>query len=69
MSTGACIGHVGPEALAGGPLGKLRDGDTIQIIIDRVNLSGTIDFIGENDERFDPDEGARRLDARPGIQT
>ncbi len=47
VSTGACIGHVGPEALAGGPLGKLRDGDTIQIIIDRVNLSGTIDLIGE----------------------
>ena len=28
VSTGACIGHVGPEALAGGPLGKLREGDT-----------------------------------------
>ena len=27
VSTGACIGHVGPEALAGGPIGKLRDGD------------------------------------------
>ena len=24
VSTGACIGHVGPEALAGGPIGKLR---------------------------------------------
>lgn len=53
VSTGACIGHVGPEALAGGPLGKLRDGDIIRIVIDRVNLSGTIDLIGENnlDER------------------
>ena len=38
VSTGACIGHVGPEALAGGPLGKVRDGDLIQIVIDRVNL-------------------------------
>ena len=57
VSTGACIGHVGPEALAGGPLGKLRDGDTIQIIIDRVNLSGQIDFIGEGDKRFDVDTG------------
>jgi putative YjhG/YagF family dehydratase len=45
VSTGACIGHVGPEALAGGPLGKLRDGDTIQIIVDRVNLSGSIDVL------------------------
>jgi putative YjhG/YagF family dehydratase len=40
ISTGACIGHVGPEALAGGPLGKLRDDDTIRIIVDRVNVSG-----------------------------
>jgi putative YjhG/YagF family dehydratase len=48
VSTGACIGHVGPEALAGGPLGKLRDGDTIQIIVDRVNLSGTINLIGDD---------------------
>ncbi|HSB03061.1 MAG TPA: dihydroxy-acid dehydratase, partial [Anaerolineales bacterium] len=45
VSTGACIGHVGPEALAGGPLGKLWDGDTIQIIVDRVNLSGSIDVL------------------------
>jgi putative YjhG/YagF family dehydratase len=45
VSTGACIGHVGPEAMAGGPLGKLRDGDMIQIIVDRVNLSGSIDVL------------------------
>jgi dihydroxyacid dehydratase/phosphogluconate dehydratase len=65
VSTGACIGHVGPEALAGGPLGKLRDGDTIQIIVDRVNLSGSIDVIGENEEGLDPAEAASRLAARP----
>lgn len=46
VSTGACIGHVGPEALAGGPLGRVRDGDKIQIIVDRVNLVGRIDLIG-----------------------
>src|SRR5437899_5635489 len=34
VSTGACIGHVGPEALAGGPLGKLVDGDLVQVVID-----------------------------------
>jgi putative YjhG/YagF family dehydratase len=45
ISTGACIGHVGPEALAGGPLGKLRDDDTIRIIVDRVKLSGSIDVL------------------------
>ena len=41
VSTGACIGHVSPEALAGGPIGKLRDGDRIQIVIDRNKLEGT----------------------------
>jgi xylonate dehydratase len=46
VSTGACIGHVGPEALAGGPIGKLRDGDTIRIVIDRQKLEGTVDYIG-----------------------
>src|SRR5205814_6736659 len=38
VSTGACIGHVSPEALAGGPIGKLRDGDRIRIVIDRNKL-------------------------------
>ncbi len=64
VSTGACIGHVGPEALADGPISKLQDGDTIQIIIDCNQLTGTIDFIGEGDERISPDEGAERLAAR-----
>ena len=49
VSTGACIGHVGPEALAGGPIGKVRDGDTIQITIDRTQLEGSIDLISEKD--------------------
>jgi putative YjhG/YagF family dehydratase len=71
VSTGACIGHVGPEALAGGPLGRLRDGDTIQIVIDRVQLTGQIDLIGEGERRFDPEEGSRVLAGRlphPGLQ-
>ena len=46
VSTGACIGHVGPEALAGGPIGRLRDGDTIRIVIDRNRLEGTLDLLG-----------------------
>ena len=45
VSSGPCIGHVGPEALAGGPIGKLRDGDLIRVIIDTVNLEGSIDFV------------------------
>ncbi len=47
VSTGACIGHVGPEALAGGPIGKVLDGDRIRIIVDRNPLEGTIDLVGD----------------------
>ncbi len=47
VSTGACIGHVSPEALAGGPLGKLRDGDLIRVVIDRNKLEGTVDLVGD----------------------
>jgi xylonate dehydratase len=64
VSTGACIGHVGPEALAGGPIGALRDGDTIQIVVDRNRLEGTVDLVGEGDVRFSPEQGARVLAAR-----
>jgi xylonate dehydratase len=65
VSTGACIGHVSPEALAGGPVGKVQNGDLIEIIIDRVKLEATVDFVGENGETFSAAEGARRLAARP----
>ena len=64
VSTGACIGHVGPEALAGGPVAKLRDGDVIEIVVDRNKLTGSINFVGEGTERFTPEEGAKRLAAR-----
>ena len=47
VSTGACIGHVGPEALAGGPIGRLRDGDVIRIVIDRKKLEGSVDYVGD----------------------
>lgn len=65
VSTGACIGHVGPEALAGGPIGKVREGDWIRIEIDRNQLTGSVDLVGEGDRRFDAAEGARVLAARP----
>ena len=65
VSTGACIGHVGPEALAGGPIGRVRDGDTIRIVVDRNRLEGSIDLVGEAGREFSPDDGARVLAARP----
>ncbi len=65
VSTGACIGHVGPEALAGGPVAKVRDGDLIQIVVDRNRLDGTLDLVGEGEQRFGAEEGARMLARRP----
>jgi putative YjhG/YagF family dehydratase len=64
VSTGACIGHIGPEALAGGPLGKLRDGDLIAIVVDRVNLTGSLDLVGHDGEEYTPAAGAAVLAAR-----
>ena len=64
VSTGACIGHVGPEALADGPVGKLRDGDQIRIEIDRNSLKGQMDFIGDGEKTFSPEEGATVLAGR-----
>ncbi len=46
VSTGACIGHVGPEALAGGPIGKVRDGDVIEIVVNRKTLEGAVNMVG-----------------------
>ncbi|HWG20530.1 MAG TPA: YjhG/YagF family D-xylonate dehydratase [Terracidiphilus sp.] len=64
VSTGACVGHVSPEALAGGPVGKVRDGDVIEIAIDREHLTGSVDLVGDALGEFDAEEGARRLAAR-----
>ncbi len=49
VSTGACIGHVSPEALADGPLGKVLDGDLIEIVIDRNRLEGSVNLVGVDD--------------------
>ena len=65
VSTGACIGHVGPEALAGGPIGKLREGDRVRIVIDTRRLEGSVDFVGEDGRTFTPEEGAKILASRP----
>jgi putative YjhG/YagF family dehydratase len=61
VSTGPCIGHISPEAMAGGRIGKVRDGDRITIEVDTINLTGSVDFDGDLDQ----------LDARqlhPGLQ-
>lgn len=71
VSTGACIGHVGPEALAGGPIGKVIDGDRIRIEIDRNQLIGTVDLVGNGETSFDSKAAAEVLVKREmneGIQ-
>src|SRR5437762_5079242 len=65
VSTGACIGHVGPEALAGGPIGKVLDGDLVQIVVDRNRLEGSVDLVGHGETRFGAEEGAHILKKRP----
>jgi putative YjhG/YagF family dehydratase len=65
VSTGACIGHISPEALAGGPIGKVLDGDVIEIIVDRVNLEGSVNLVGHAGQIFGAAEGIRVLAARP----
>lgn len=64
VSTGACLGHVSPEALAGGPIGKLRDGDVIAIEVDRLSLKGSVNFIGSAQAPLTPEEGALTLAER-----
>jgi dihydroxyacid dehydratase/phosphogluconate dehydratase len=64
VSTGACIGHIGPEGLAGGPIGKVLDGDVIRILIDRNRMEGSVDLIGEDSRRFSEEEGSAILARR-----
>ncbi len=65
ISTGACIGHVGPEALAGGPIGKVRTGDTIEIIIDRLNFTASVNVVDCPD--FEQRPMREDLAADPGL--
>lgn len=64
VSTGACIGHVSPEALAGGPIGKLRDGDLIEIVVDRKALTGSVNLVGEGGVTVGVAAGTSILEAR-----
>ena len=53
-----------PEALAGGPIGKIKDGDTIQVIIDPNELEVPRPN-RRRERRFSPEEGAEILANRP----
>ncbi len=71
VSTGACIGHISPEALAGGALGRLEEGDQIEIMIDRKTLTGTVNLVGSGSELFGAGAGfaeLRRRSPRPDLR-
>jgi dihydroxyacid dehydratase/phosphogluconate dehydratase len=65
VSTGACIGHVGPEALAGGPIGRVLEGDIIRIEVNRIKMTGTVDLVGTATQRLAPAAAAQVLEGRP----
>jgi len=67
VSTGACVGHVSPEALAGGPIGRLRDGDVVAITIDRAAHEGRVDLVGTAEGPLSPAEAAELLASRPPV--
>jgi putative YjhG/YagF family dehydratase len=65
VSTGACIGHVSPEALAGGPVGKLLEGDVVEIVVDRTTLEGSLNLVGHGETSWTSAEAAEVLASRP----
>ena len=70
VSTGACIGHIGPEALAGGPIAKVRDGDQIEIIVDPNDLSASVNFVGTAEQPMEAERSAEFLlgrETHPGL--
>lgn len=70
VSTGPCVGHIGPEALAGGPLGRLRDGDLVRVEIDTRRLHGRVDLVRVDPATGDPVVDEATLAARtphPGL--
>jgi dihydroxyacid dehydratase/phosphogluconate dehydratase len=65
VSTGACVGHVSPEALEGGPIGRLLDGDLVRVVVDPSALEASVDLVGHGEEEWTPEEAARVLAERP----
>ena len=64
VSTGACIGWITPEALADGPIARVRDGDRIRIRIDTKRLEGSVDWVDDGEREYSPEEAAPILAQR-----
>jgi dihydroxyacid dehydratase/phosphogluconate dehydratase len=65
VSTGPCVGHIGPEALCGGPLGRVLDDDLIEVFIDLRQMTGRIDLVGNRDGHHGAQWGSEELGRRP----
>ena len=59
-TTGLCVGHVAPEAVDGGPIAFLRDGDRIRLDV----ADGTLDVLVDADEFASRREGFTPLPPR-----
>jgi dihydroxy-acid dehydratase len=59
-TTGLCVGHVAPEAVDGGPIAFLRDGDRIRLDV----AKGTLDVLVDADEFASRREGFTPLPPR-----
>jgi dihydroxyacid dehydratase/phosphogluconate dehydratase len=71
FSTGACIGHIGPEALQDGPIGRVQDDDVIDIVIDRRTLSASVNLVGTASRALDAAQAETLLRGRtshPGLK-
>ncbi len=64
VSTGACIGHISPEALAGGPIGKVQEGDVIEIVVDRARMKASVNLVADSFREYGAEEGGKRLRGR-----
>ena len=49
---------------AGGPIGKVLEGDLLQIIVDRNRLEGSVDLVGVDGKQIAAEEGTRILASR-----
>ena len=59
-TTGLCVGHIAPEAVDGGPIALVRDGDRIRLDV----ASGTLDILVDEDEMASRAKGFTPLPPR-----
>jgi dihydroxy-acid dehydratase len=64
-TTGLCVGHVAPEAVDGGPIAFVRDGD--RIVLDVANRTLTLDVDEAELERRREGWSPRQPELRTGV--